>query len=184
MWPGILKSLQQTSQSEIENKMEPYCQKHWLLDILLRSRIFWYFCFRLSTLNRHYWALIEYHPSAIPWLILSHTSLKLCIVFNSFRTISSLHKASRRFVSWCHQISADWSNYNPIITSDCSLTNSWCELISKLIRLQSDYNRGIMWTRLKFTQTEKLLIPSSGLLFWSYIKGKTPLIDAETNHLI
>ena len=46
----------------------------WFPGILLPSRILRYFCLRLliMILTRHCCALLEYPPSAIPWLILSH----------------------------------------------------------------------------------------------------------------
>ena len=49
-------------------------------------------------LTQHCHALLEYPPSAIPWLILSHTSFLLCMVFNSCCTASSLHKTIKSLV--------------------------------------------------------------------------------------
>ena len=62
----------------------------WFPEILLPSRILRYFCLRLLILTRHCCALLEYSPSATPWLIVSHTSFLLCMVFNSCCTTSSL----------------------------------------------------------------------------------------------
>ena len=71
----------------------------WLPDIMLPSGIMRYFSLRLLTLTRHCCTLLEYPPSATPWITLSHTSFLLCIVFNLFCTTSSLHKAIENFVS-------------------------------------------------------------------------------------
>ena len=56
------------------------------------------FCFRLSTLTRHYFTLLECPALTIPWLILPHASFLLCIVFNSFFIASLLHNAIRSFM--------------------------------------------------------------------------------------
>ena len=78
----------------------------WFPEILLPSRILRYFCLRLLILTRQCFALLEYPPSAIPWLILSHTSFLLCMVSNSCCTSSSLHEAIKSLVSSNHHVSA------------------------------------------------------------------------------
>ena len=81
-------------------------------EILLPSRILRYFCMRLLILT-HCWALLEYPPSAIPWLILSHTSFLLCMVFNSCCTTSSLHRAINSLVSSKHHVPTILFNHAP-----------------------------------------------------------------------
>ena len=90
----------------------------WFPEILLPSRILWHFCLRLLILTRHCCALLEYPPSAIPWLIFSHTSLLLCMVFNSCCTASSLHKAIKSLVSSNHHVSANFVQSRTVITSN------------------------------------------------------------------
>ena len=55
--------------------------------------------------------LLKYPASAIPWLILSHSSFLLCMVFNSCCTASSLHKAIKSLVSSNHHVSAILFNH-------------------------------------------------------------------------
>ena len=90
----------------------------WFPEILLPSRILWHFCLRLLILPRHCCALLEYPPSAIPWLILSHTTLLLCMVLNSCCTASSLHKAIKSLVSSNHHVSANFVQSRTVITSN------------------------------------------------------------------
>ena len=80
----------------------------WFPETLLLSQIVWHFCLRLFILTRHCCALLEYPPSAIPWLILSHTSFLLCMVFNSCCTASSLHKTNKSLVSSNHHVSTNF----------------------------------------------------------------------------
>ena len=69
---------------------------------------------KIRRLKRQQWmrqfllnqALLEYPPSAIPWLILSHSSFLLCMVFNSRCTASSIHKAIKSLASSNHHVSA------------------------------------------------------------------------------
>ena len=65
---------------------------HWFPEFVLPSRILRYFRFRMLSLTRHCRALLEYPPSAIPSLILSHTGFLLCMLLNSC-CMSSLHRA-------------------------------------------------------------------------------------------
>ena len=85
----------------------------WFPEILLPSRILRYFRFRLLILTRHCCALLVYPPSAIPWLILSHTSFLLCMLFNSCCTISSLHRAVKSLFFSNQHVPAILFNHPP-----------------------------------------------------------------------
>ena len=105
---GFEVGLQPRTQS-IGSNISHSC--HWFPEILLPSRILRYFCLRLLMLTQHCHALLEYPPSAIPWLILSHTSFLLCMVFNSCCAASSPHETIKSLVSSNHHVSAVLSNH-------------------------------------------------------------------------
>ena len=105
---GFEVGLQPRTQS-IGSNISHSC--HWFPEILLPSQILQYFCLRLLMLTQHCHALLEYPPSAIPWLILSHTSFLLCMVFNSCCAASSPHETIKSLVSSNHHVSAVLSNH-------------------------------------------------------------------------
>ena len=127
-----------TSQSKVENKMVSYRTAAMIFTAILdlearrkakealkaRRKIP-----RLKQQQR----MRQFSPSAIPWLILSHTSFLLCMVFNSCCTASSLHKAIKSLVSstttyppFCSITHCNkpkgvvWSNCDPVIIRDCN----------------------------------------------------------------
>ena len=100
---GLEVGLQPTTRSIGSNISHSCC---WFPEILLPSRILRCFCSSLLILTRLCGALLEYPPSAIPWLILSHPSFLLCMVFNSCCTTFSLHKAIKSLNSSNHLVSA------------------------------------------------------------------------------
>ena len=105
---GLEVGLQPRTRS-IGSNISHFCR--WFPGILLPPRILRYFCLRLLILTRHCFALLDYPPSAISWVILSHTSFLLCMVFNSCCTASSLHKAIKSLVSSNHHVSAILFNH-------------------------------------------------------------------------
>ena len=95
--------------------------------------------------------VLESPPSAIPGLILLHTSFLLCMVFNSCCTASSLHKAikklgflkppgARHFVQSRTVITSNnpkgtWSKYLISFSVYPALNGGECECVNPLLTL-------------------------------------------------
>ena len=93
-----------TSQSKVENKMAPYRTAAMIftaiLDLEARRKAKEASKARRKKIRRlkQQQRMGQFSPSAIPRLILSHTGFLLSMVFNSYCTTSSLHKAIKSLV--------------------------------------------------------------------------------------
>ena len=106
-----------TSQSEVETKMAPYRTAAMIftaiLDLEARRKAKEASKARRRKIRRlkQQQRMGQFSPSAIPRLILSHTGFLLGMVFDSYCTASSLHKAIKSLVSSNHHVSAILFNH-------------------------------------------------------------------------